>query len=87
MADLPSTDTWESRTRRLRDVATLLPIVTMLLLLPPMILVFSAPVAVAGIPLIVIYLYALWAGAVLVTFLVSRRIAAADRGSQADGRD
>jgi uncharacterized membrane protein YdjX (TVP38/TMEM64 family) len=73
---------WEAATRSARDVAVLLPIVVVLLLLPPIILVFSAPHFVGGIPLIVVYLYGVWAASVFIAFLVARRLARAEANAR-----
>ncbi len=57
---------------RVRDAATLLPFAAAILFLPPFILLFAVPVAVAGIPLIVLYMFAAWAAVVLATWWVAR---------------
>jgi hypothetical protein len=57
---------------RARDAAILLPFAASILFLPPFILLFAAPVAVAGIPLIVIYIFAVWAAIVLAAWRVAR---------------
>ena len=44
-----------------RDAASLLPVAAAILLLPPVIVVFAAPVLIAGIPLIVVYVFGVWA--------------------------
>lgn len=69
---------WESRTRNVRDAAAILPVAAIFLLLPPVILIFSAPVLIAGIPLIVLYVYGVWAGLILVALLVALRVEDAD---------
>ena len=70
---------WESRTRNIRDAAAILPVAAIFLLLPPVILVFSAPVLIIGIPLIVLYIYGVWACLVLVALLVALRVEETDR--------
>jgi Flp pilus assembly protein TadB len=65
---------WETEEQGVRDAATLLPVVAAILLLPPFILVAAAPVLLAGIPLIVVYVFGVWAAIILCAFLVSRRI-------------
>ena len=82
MTEAREPEVWEAHTRSARDAAVLLPFVALLLLLPPIILVFSAPLSVAGIPLIVVYLYGVWAASVFVAFLVARRLEPADPGGQ-----
>jgi uncharacterized membrane protein YdjX (TVP38/TMEM64 family) len=74
MAEPDEPETWEPRNQRTKDAAVLLPFVVLLLLVPPVILAFAAPAMVAGIPLIVVYVYGVWTIAVLVAFLVARRL-------------
>jgi hypothetical protein len=70
---------WRDDPQAWRDAATLLPVVAAALLLPPFILVFAAPVRLAGIPLIVIYVFGAWALIVLAAWLLARgRMDAAD---------
>lgn len=64
---------WEGDAQAARDAATLLPVAAAVLLLPPFILVFAAPVLVAGIPLIVVYVFAAWLLIILGAWLVARR--------------
>jgi hypothetical protein len=79
---------WEADAQGTRDAATLLPVAAAVLLLPPFILVFSAPVLVAGVPLIVIYVFGVWAAVILSAWLLSRRHARVPddphRASEAD---
>lgn len=70
---------WETGEQGVRDAATLLPVAAAILLLPPFILVAAAPVMLAGIPLIVVYVFGVWAAIILCAFLVSRRISARTR--------
>jgi hypothetical protein len=74
MTEPAEPESWEARSQPAKDAAVLLPFVVLLLLLPPVILVFAAPVMVAGIPLIVVYVYGVWALSVLVAFLVAQRL-------------
>lgn len=60
--------------RAAHDAAKILPIAAAVLLLPPFILVFAAPATIAGVPLIVVYVFAAWAVIVLAAWLVARRI-------------
>lgn len=75
---------WEARTRRVREFATVLPLVVILLVMPPIVLVFSAPSTLAGIPLIVVYIYGLWAAAIVAALAVARRL---ERGEGAGGSE
>ena len=68
---------WEADAQGARDAATLLPFAAAVLLLPPFILVFAAPVLVAGVPLIVIYVFGVWAAVILGAWLFARRHARA----------
>jgi hypothetical protein len=63
----------EADEQNVRDVATLLPVAAAVLLLPPFILVFAAPVLVAGIPLIAVYVFGVWAAIVLCAWVLARR--------------
>lgn len=56
-----------------RDAAVTLPAVATLLLMPPLIRIFATPAMPGGIPLIVLYIFGVWAGIILVAFLLSRR--------------
>lgn len=65
-----------------RDAAAILPFIATFLLAPPIILIFAKPVIVAGVPLIVVYLFCVWAAAILCAMMVARRLAAEeDMGS------
>ncbi|MBU0724665.1 MAG: hypothetical protein KJ904_06615 [Alphaproteobacteria bacterium] len=73
---------WESRTRNVRDAAAILPVAAIFLLLPPVILIFSAPVLIANIPLIVLYVYGVWAGLILIALMVALRVEEAGRNGK-----
>lgn len=75
---------WDSRTRNIRDGAAILPVAAIFLLLPPTILVFSAPVLIAGIPLIVLYVYGVWACLILCALLVALRVREVDANGEND---
>jgi hypothetical protein len=74
MTEPAEPESWESPNQPAKDAAVLLPFVVLLLFLPPVILAFAAPVMVAGVPLIVVYVYGVWAMSVLVAFLVAQRL-------------
>ena len=57
-----------------RDAATVLPVVTSILLMPPVILIFAVPAALAGIPLILIYIFGVWAAVIAAAVLLARRL-------------
>jgi hypothetical protein len=63
------------RVSRARDAARVLPLVGLFLLLPPVIVPFAVPVDVAGVPLVVLYLFAVWLGLVLAAALLARALA------------
>jgi hypothetical protein len=57
-----------------RDAGTLLPIVAAILFLPPMTLIFSAPAEIAGIPLILVYLFGAWAMVIAASLFLAVRL-------------
>jgi hypothetical protein len=57
-----------------RDVATVLPFLAMALMLPPLVLIFTAPVRLAGVPLIVVYVFGVWVALIAAAYLVARRL-------------
>ena len=65
---------FEDRARGARDAASLLPVAAALLLTPPLILIFAAPVTLGGVPLIVLYLFGVWAAVVVAALALSRRL-------------
>ena len=76
---------WTTDPQGARDAATLLPVTAAILLLPPLILVFTAPVLVAGLPLIVVYVFGVWAGIVLCAWLLARNLARVPDAIDPDG--
>lgn len=64
----------QSGSQGARDAAAVLPFVALFLILPPIIHIFAAPVRIAGIPLIVVYVFAWWAAAVAAAFLIARKV-------------
>lgn len=68
--------------RAAHDAARILPVAAAILLLPPFILIFAAPAAIAGVPLIIVYVFGAWAVIVLAAWLVARRVETPD---SADG--
>ncbi len=73
--------------RSARDMAALLPFVGIFLLVPPVILIFAKPVLIAGVPLIVVYLFGVWAAAILCAMVVAHHLAGEDRGGGAEPAD
>lgn len=69
----------DGRNHGVRDAAVILPFAIGALLLPPLILVFATPSLLAGIPLIVLYVYGVWALAVISAFLIARKLELRER--------
>lgn len=59
----------------LRDAATVLPFAAAALLSPPLIWIFAGPTAAGSVPLIILYIFGVWAAIILAAFFLSRRIA------------
>jgi hypothetical protein len=55
-----------------RDVAAALPFAALVLLMPPIILIVARPASVAGVPLVIVYIFGVWAAIILAAFLVAR---------------
>jgi hypothetical protein len=55
-------------------VAIVLPLLGLFLLMPPVIALFAAPLHVAGVPLIVVYLFGVWLALVLGAVLLGRAL-------------
>ena len=62
------------RSARARDAARLLPLLGLFLLMPPVISLFAVPVDIAGVPLIVLYLFGVWLALVLGAALLGRSL-------------
>lgn len=65
------------RAQRTREAASLLAVVGLFLLMPPVVGLFATPVSLAGVPLIVLYLFAVWLGLVLAAARLGRTLEAA----------
>lgn len=77
---------------RLRDAAALLPALAVFLLMPPVITLFTGNGEVAGVPLIVAYLFGVWIVLIVCAALLARAIARGDRAGgtareHEEGRD
>lgn len=72
------------RKARVRDAARVLPFVGLFLLLPPVIALFAGQAAVAGVPLIVVYLFGVWGALVAGAALLARGLEPDD--GDADGQ-
>lgn len=69
--------------RRWRDTAILLPVFGTLLLMPPLIGLPVGPHRLFGIPLVVLYVFGIWAGLILVALLLCRARRRAGRAATA----
>ena len=63
------------RSTRAREAAGLLPILGLFLLMPPVITLFVAEVEVAGVPLIVAYMFGVWLASIDCAALLANRLA------------
>jgi hypothetical protein len=59
---------------RLRGAAVALPVLGLFLWLPPFVTLFTGPLRPFGVPLIVIYIFGVWAGLVLAAAWLARRL-------------
>ncbi len=72
--------------QRVRDAAVALPFVAAILLMPPLVLIFCAPVFLAGFPLVAVYIFTIWALVIIAALLVARGLVAYERGRQGEER-
>jgi len=70
---------------RARDAAAVLPLLGLFLLMPPVITLFVAAVNVGGVPLIVVYVFGVWASLIVCAGLLARRLARPDPGAPPGG--
>lgn len=60
---------------RVRDAAVLLPVLGLVLLVPPLVTLFaSARIGIAGVPLVVVYVFGTWLGLIAAAALLARRL-------------
>lgn len=60
---------------RIRDAATLLPVLGLVLLMPPVVTLFAARGAgIGGVPLVVVYVFGTWLGLVAAAAWLARRL-------------
>lgn len=64
----------------------MLPFAAVFLFLPPFILIFTAPVAPGGIPLIVLYIFGIWALVIVCAAIVAARLSASGERDEATRR-
>jgi hypothetical protein len=72
------------RSSKAADAAVVLPVFGVFLLMPPLISLFAAPAAILGVPLIVLYLFAVWGGLIACAALLARRLNPAAAQPQAE---
>ena len=70
---------------RSHDRATILLIIGVLLLMPPLAGIFNLESRIAGIPLTLVYLFSVWAVLIVGTALLSRRLGRGDGDDDGDG--
>jgi len=78
------------RPGKVRDAAIALPLLGLFLLMPPMISLFATPAGWHGIPLIVLYLFGIWAALIACAVLLALRLGrmpAADADSRGETPD
>ncbi|MCG6859633.1 MAG: hypothetical protein LJE67_16375 [Salaquimonas sp.] len=68
----------DDRTQSIRDIATALPFLAVVLLTSPLIVAFSSPVNIFGVPMIVAYLFSVWIAVIVIAFVVARRLERAE---------
>lgn len=61
-------------TQGVRDAAVVLPFLAVALFMPPIVLIFTADLSILRLPLIVVYLFGVWAVVIVIAFLLSRRL-------------
>lgn len=64
--------------QRAQSAAVVIPVLGLFLLLPPFITLFIGDARPLGIPLIVIYIFGVWAALLVVTAWLARRLDAPD---------
>jgi hypothetical protein len=65
--------------RRFRDLATLLPILGVLLLATPIVSIFTQSGQIFGLPSPIFYIFGIWAGLIILAFALARRSNKANR--------
>lgn len=62
------------RARRLRETSALLPLAGLVLLIQPVASVFALPHRIAGVPLVVLYVFLVWAALILAARALGRQL-------------
>ncbi len=68
--------------QKLRDAAFILPFFGLILIMPPFIDIFFSASLLAGVPVILLYIFCAWTFLILLGWLLSRRMV-----TDADGMD
>lgn len=68
--------------RRLRDRSAVLLVLGLLLLMPPLAIVFHLETKIAGIPFTLVYLFGVWAILILAAMRISRRMRDDERATE-----
>lgn len=69
------------------DLKWALPVTLVILLMPPVLLLFDRPVLIGGIPLLHAYLFLVWMVFIAATAWLARRLARAGEGGGPPPRD
>lgn len=67
------------RHRKIRDRALILPVIGLFLLTPPVAGIFEIHADIAGVPVILVYVFSVWAGLIAVAAILYRPLRDADR--------
>lgn len=70
------------RHRKARDRAAIVPLVGAVLLLPPVAGIFRIDAGVAGLPMIVVYVFAVWAGLIAAAALLAPTLQEPEAGEE-----
>jgi len=68
----PPPDDAANRRQKARDAALILPVLGAAALMPPFATVFAVDGVAFGVPVVVLYVFGVWAGLILAAFLLAR---------------
>jgi uncharacterized membrane protein len=71
--------------RKLENIAAALPVFGAAMIFPPIVRVFAPDARLFGVPIIVIYLFAIWMMFIIATYFLSRRLKQSDVDQPGDG--
>lgn len=77
----------EPENPRLRDAAALLPALAVLLLMPPVMTLFTGAYKLGGVPLIVAYLFGVWLALIVAAAMLARRLVSPSEPTAAPPND